>query len=65
MPSLTSKCALRLLQQVAAAGGRDPAVGARPSTRSAVAARLVEPHDQVAGAVVGHLDGIDLDAARR
>ena len=31
-------------------------------TRAAVAAGLVEAHDEVAGAVVGDLDGVDLDA---
>ena len=61
MPSLTSYAAGRLLEQVAAAGGGDPAVGG-DGDAGPVAARLVEAHDEVARAVVGELHGVDLDA---
>src|SRR5215207_10014327 len=50
-----------VLEEVAAAGGGDAAVGG-DGDPGAVAARLVEAHDEVAGAVVGDLHGVDLDA---
>ena len=56
--------ALRLLEQVAADGRGDRA-GDGDRRGHAVAARLVQAHDEVAAAVVGDLDGVDLDARAR
>ena len=61
MPSLTSNGAGRVLEQVAAPRRGDPTVGPHGHP-GPVAAGLVEPHDQVAAAVVGRLDGVDLHA---
>ena len=61
MPSLTSKLPVgssRRLQRLAAVIRRSEAT----VDAGAVAAGLVEAHDEVAGAVVGDLDGVDLDA---
>ena len=61
MPSETSKLpagSSSRLQRLAAMIRRSP----RDRDPGAVAARLVQPHDEVAGPVVGELDGVDLDA---
>ena len=55
MPSLHSIAAVRLLQQVAPHAPRDRRTAVRTVDAGAVAARLVQAHDQVAGAVVGLL----------
>ena len=62
MPSATSMPRCRLLQQVAARRRRVMRAAVRTVTRGAVAARLVEAHDQVAAAVVGALHRADLHA---
>ena len=53
---------MRLLEQVAHAGGAHQAVAAHRDP-GAIADRLVETHDEIVGVVVGKLDGVDLDAA--
>ena len=64
MPSETSKWRCGSSSQVARRGGGDPP---RQGHRRghAVARRLVQADDDVATAVVGDLDGVDLDAAPR
>ena len=64
MPSPTSRPLSGFLQQVAAAGGEDPPVGAHHHVAS-VAACLVEANDEIAVSVVGELHRVELDARRR
>ena len=62
MPSATSRAAERFLEHVAPDRAARRGAAVRTVTSAAIAARLVEAHDEVAGAVVGALHRAELHA---